>query len=143
MADTGLFLTRNPFRHQLILVVSPSEASFRLIERTLSSLDEVELRWHSDTIEALADVFMSHPPLLVAFGDSNAETLEFIQLVRNNRQFREMPVFAVLPEPQRFGKSLARRLRVEKFGTPLDNALLVSKAREILQAQPQNPSHKS
>src|SRR5688500_7619212 len=100
MANTASFLGRNPFGHPLVLVVSPSEGSFRLIERQLGRLPDAELTWHSETIEALADIFMSRPALLVVFGDSNAETLEFVRLVRNNRQFRDLPIFAVLPEPQ-------------------------------------------
>lgn len=131
MANTASFLGRNPFGQPLVLVVSPSEASFRLIERQLARLPEAELLWHSDTIEALADIFMSRPALLVVFGDSNSETLEFVKLVRNNRQFRELPIFAVLPEPMRLGQKLDKRLNIERFSTPLDNAALYAKALQI------------
>lgn len=114
--------------------MSPSEASFRLVERQIGGIDNVEMRWHSETIEALADIFMSHPVLLVVFGDTNVETLEFVQLVRNNRNFRELPIFAVLPEPQRMRQKMDKRLNIEKFSTPLDASQLYARAKDIIKA---------
>lgn len=137
MSKTASFLsslTSNPFRHHLILVITPSDASYRLVERNLNSLTDCELRWHSDTIEALADIFMSRPALLVVFGDTNAEGLEFIQLVRNNQHFRELPIFAVLPEPVKIGQNAGKRLNIERFTTPLDSSQLLSRASQILHA---------
>lgn len=136
-------LASNPFHHHLILVVSPSESSFRLVERNLNRLTDCELRWHSETIEALADIFMSRPALLVVFGDSNAEGLEFIQLVRNNRQFRELPVFAVLPEPVKLGQKAGKRLNIERFSTPLDNSHLFLRASQILHPGETPPATKT
>ena len=118
-----------------MLIFTPSETSFRILERHLARLPESELHWHSDTIEALADIFMSRPLLLVVFGDNNAETLAFIRLVRNNSQFRELPVFAVLPEPERLGQRLGRRMNIERFGTPLDASLLYAKALAVIEGK--------
>lgn len=119
--------------------MSPSDASYRLVERQIGGIDNVEMRWHSETIEALADIFMSHPVLLVVFGDTNAETLDFVQLVRNNRHFRELPIFAVLPEPQRMRQKMDKRLNIEKFSTPLDSSQLYARAKEIIKAKQAQP----
>lgn len=132
MSETGLFFAAHPFGHYVVLVFSPSEASFRLLERHLGSLEGAELRWHSDTIEGLADIFMSHPALLVVFGNTNTETMDFIQLVRNNRNFRDLAIFAVLPEPMRLRHKMSKRNNIERFGTPLEGTQLFTKAQEIL-----------
>ncbi|HEY9840849.1 MAG TPA: hypothetical protein V6D23_10365 [Candidatus Obscuribacterales bacterium] len=139
MAETGFFLSGNPFGQQLVLAVTPSETSFRLLERQLSRLEDVELRWHSETIEALADIFMSRPALLVVFGDTNAQTLEFIQLVRNNRQFRDLVVFAVLPEPVRMGQKVGKRLNIERFTTPLESSQLYTRVRQVIETKQSQP----
>lgn len=120
-------------RERLILVISPSEASFRLIERILEKLPDTELRWHSRTIEALADIFMARPDLVVVFGDSNQESFGFIQLVRNNTDFHATPVFAVLPEPLRLRHRFVRHLKIsEFFSTPLDSSKVYQQAKQIL-----------
>lgn len=131
-------------QERLVLVVSPSEVSFNLIERTLGRISDAELRWHSDTIEALADIFMSHPHLLVVFGDSNHETLEFIQLVRNNSDFQALTVYAVLPEPLKFRQRFTKHLKIaEVFSTPIDTARLYSQAMAVLFPEPSKTPNQS
>lgn len=132
MSDLDLFASTNPLSHHLILIFSPSDASYRLLERNLTRLPQTEIRWHSETIEALADLFMSRPGLLMVFGDTNAETMEFIQLVRNNHQFREQAIFAILPEPQRLRQKIDKRQKIERFSTPIDGQLLLNKTLEVL-----------
>lgn len=112
-------------RDRLILIYSPSEVSFSIVERTLDRVSNSELRWHSNTIEALADIFMSKPDLLLVFGDSNHESLEFVQLVRNNPDFQELPIYAVFPEPLKFRHRFIRHLKIsEIFSTPIDSPRL-------------------
>ncbi|MGV3526100.1 MAG: hypothetical protein ACO1RX_17910 [Candidatus Sericytochromatia bacterium] len=133
-SDPSSFLAQDPFRKQLMLVMAPSEASFRILEKTLGRFPQGELRWHSETIDALADVFMAKPQILLVFGDSNQESLAFIRLVRNNSQFHDMPIFAIFPEPERFGQRLTRKgLSIQEvFSTPIDGPALYAKAAKIL-----------
>jgi len=120
-------------RERLMLVVSPSEVSFSILERTLERVPNTVLRWHSNTIEALADIFMSKPDLLVIFGDDNHETLEFAQLVRNNSDFQELPIFAVFPEPLKFRQRFIRHLKIsEIFSTPIDTTRLYEQAKVLM-----------
>jgi len=120
-------------RDRLILVVSPSEVSFSILERTLDNVPNTELRWHSNTIEALADIFMSKPDLLLVFGDTNHESLEFAQLVRNNQDFQQLEVYIIFPEPLNFRQRFIRHLKVsEVFSTPIDTGRLFKQAAALL-----------
>lgn len=133
MNQKSLF-EHNPFRIPLILVVAFSESAYRIIENHLQKYFEgqAEIRWHSDTIEALADIFMSKPDLLIIFGDNNQEGLDFLQLVRNNHNFKSLPVFMVFPEPLRY-KDKKNRLNIaEVFSTPINGSQIHQRTRELL-----------
>ena len=140
MSNLDLFADPHPLVHHVIIIFSPSDSSYRLVERHLERIPQVELRWHSDTIEALADLFMSHPGIVVVFGDSNAQGYDFIRLIRNNPHFRDQPIFAVLPEPENFKDKLNKRMSIERFSTPIDGSAMYKKAMEVLKLKPANPA---
>ncbi len=121
------------FQKPLVLIKASSETSFRIVETLLQGREDLELRWHSDTIEALADIFFSKPKLLIVFEDSNTEGIQFLELVRNNAQFREMSAFLILPEPLKFKHKLKKPLNVtERFTTPLNHGLFFESLTKAL-----------
>jgi hypothetical protein len=127
-----LFNLRDPFQKKLAVVMASNETSFRLIERVLVRVPDIDLRHCKSKIEALAEIFMFKPGLVIAFCDKNEETLSFIQLVRNNANFRNTPVFAVFTEPQTWRQKLRRGLHIaEKFETPLVPDILYAKAEGV------------
>lgn len=118
---------------QNILVWTPSESSFRIIERVLGKLDNVEVHWHSSIIDALADIFMRRPPLILVFGDTNPESLEFARLVRNHADFKKTPLFAVLPENIKLQSRLIKKLQItEIFQTPVEPGRLFNRAHQVI-----------
>lgn len=118
---------------QHILIWTPSESSFRIVERVLAKLENVEIHWHSQVIDALADVFMRRPPLIVVFGDTNQESIEFSRLVRNHDDFKATPIFAVLPENIKFKARIGKKLALtEVFQTPIEPGRLFNRAHQII-----------
>ena len=110
------------FNKSLVLVKASADTSYRVIETPLKKQGNLEIRWHSDTIEALADIFFSKPKLIIVFEDSNTEGLDFLELVRNNPQFADLQAFLVLPEPLKLKHKLRKSLgKTERFSTPIDH----------------------
>jgi hypothetical protein len=110
------------FNKSLVLVKASADTSYRIIETLLKQQENIEVRWHSDTIEALADIFFSKPKLLIVFEDSNTEGFDFLELVRNNPQFVELQAFLILPEPLKLKHKLRKSLgKTERFSTPIDH----------------------
>ena len=133
MASDALNLERDPFRVPLVLVCAFSETSFRILQKSLGNRDDLNLRWHSETIEALADIFMQKPDLLIVFQEKNEDSLAFLQLVRNRQASRNLPVFVIFPQPQRFWLRWSRKLNIlERFTTPVDHARLLQRTREVI-----------
>lgn len=133
MANEALNLGKDPFRVPLVLVFAFSDTSFRILQKSLGSRDDFELRWHSDTIEALADVFMQKPDLLIVFQEKNEESLAFLQLLRNRADCRNVPVFVVFPQAQRFWLRWGNRYHIlERFSTPIDHSQLLQRTREVI-----------
>lgn len=123
-------------RKRLILLLSPSEVSFSLVEKIVDRIPNTEFRWHSNIIEALADIFMSKPDLLIVFGDSNHESLEFVQLVRNNPDFQNLSIYTILPEPLNFRQRFLGHLKItETFSTPIDSVRFHTQAMLLLKPQ--------
>lgn len=128
---------KDPFRKKLVVVMAPNEASFRLIERVLIRIPDLDLRHCKNKIEALAEIFMFKPGLLIVFCEKNDETLGFVRLVRNNPSFRNTPIFAVFTEPQTLAQKLKRGLNItEKFETPLVPDILHAKTEGVLNTEP-------
>lgn len=129
----------NPlFQKALVLVKASAETSYRIVETLLEKQPGVESRWHSDTIEALADIFFSKPRLLIVFEDSNDEGFNFLELVRNNPQFVDLPAFLVLPEPLKWKHKIKKPLgNTERFSTPIQHKLFFEELTKRLAARPQ------
>lgn len=129
----------NPLLQKALVIVKASaDTSYRIIETLLQKEPRVEARWHSDTIEALADIFFSKPQLLIVFEDSNDEGFAFLELVRNNSQFRELPAFLVLPEPLKWKHKIRKSLgNTERLSTPIQHKLFFEELTKILTAHPQ------
>lgn len=118
---------------QHILIWTPSESSFRIVERILNKLENVEIHWHSQVIDALADIFMRRPPLVVIFGDTNTESLDFARLIRNHHDFKKTPVFAILPENIKLQTRLIKKLGItEVFQTPVEPGRLFNRAHQVI-----------
>lgn len=110
------------FNKSLVLVKASADTSYRIIETLLKQQENVEIRWHSDTIEALADIFFSKPRLVIVFEDSNTEGFDFLELVRNNPQFVDLQAFLILPEPLKFKHKLRKSLgKTERLNTPIEH----------------------
>lgn len=115
-------LSNTLFNKFLVLVKASADTSYRIIETLLQKQDNVEVRWHSETIEALADIFFSKPKLIIVFEDTNTEGFDFLDLVRNNPQFADTQAFLILPEPLKFKHKLRKSLgKTERFNTPIDH----------------------
>ncbi len=129
----------NPLlQRALVIVKASADTSYRIIETLLQKEPAVEARWHSDTIEALADIFFSKPQLLIIFEDSNDDGFAFLELVRNNPQFRELPVFLILPEPLKWKHKIRKSLgNTERLSTPIQHKLFFEQLTKILMALPQ------
>lgn len=109
------------FDHHLVLVVASTDTSFRLVERNTHTIKNIDLKWQSQTIEALADIFMFRPALIIVFCDTNQEGLEFMSLVRNHPDFKQTPAVVICPEPLRNKKRLMRKYHLHDIlETPLD-----------------------
>lgn len=122
------------FRKNKVLLMAPSETSFRLIERMLINKPGLDLHHAATFIEALADVFMLKPQLIIVFCDSNDETQHFIRLLRNNPQFAEVPVFAIYTEPLTWLQKMRQGLHIlEKFETPLIPDIFWRKVQGVLE----------
>ncbi len=134
MLSDALNLERDPFRVPLVLVFATSDTSFRILQKSLGHREDFELRWHSETIEALADIFMQKPDLLIIFQEKNEESLAFLQLVRNRKACRGIPVFVVFPQVQRFALRWGgNRFNIlERFVTPIDHQRLIQRTRETI-----------
>jgi len=131
-----LFAADSSFASKDILIMTPNESSFRLLERTLMKLEGLELHWHTRVIDALADIFMLRPALIVVFGDTNQESLDFIQLVRNHADFRKTAIFVVLPENVKLKSRLRKKLNImEVFETPIESGRLYTRTQTVLLAQ--------
>lgn len=124
----------NPlFQKPLVLVKASADTSYRIINTLLQKQEGVEVRWHSDTIEALADIFFSKPKLLIVFEDSNDEGLEFLELVRNNPQFTDLRAFLILPQPLKLKHKMRKSLgNTERFSTPIDHSLFFDNLKKLL-----------
>lgn len=133
MLSEALNLGKDPFRVPLVLVFAFSDTSFRILQKSLGSRDDLELRWQSETIEALADIFMQKPDLLIIFQEKNEESLAFLQLLRNRADCRNLPVFVIFPQPQRFWQRWGNRYHIlERFSTPIDQSRLLQRTREVI-----------
>lgn len=131
-----VFGLKDPFQKKLVVVMAPNETSFRLVERVLVRIPDLDLRHCKSKIEALAEVFMYKPGLLIVFCEKNDETLGFVRLVRNNPNFRNTPIFAVFTEPQTWAQKLKPGLHIaEKFETPLVPDILQAKTEGVLNLQ--------
>lgn len=110
------------FNKSLVLVKASADTSYRIIETLLQKQFNVEIRWHSETIEALADIFFSKPKLIIVFEDTNTEGFDFLELVRNNSQFADTQAFLILPEPLKLKHKLRKSLgKTERFSTPIEH----------------------
>jgi len=120
-----------------LLVMADSETYHRMVDNYTRDLPRLELRQVSDKIEALAEIFMYKPELLIVLLDSNQETIDFIHLVRNNPSFKELPIIAIFVEPLKFKHKWLSRLNLtEKFETPLSRAL-TDKIKEVFELKTQ------
>ncbi|MBF2052156.1 MAG: hypothetical protein IGS03_01675 [Candidatus Sericytochromatia bacterium] len=96
-------------------------------------MENIEIHWHSQVIDALADVFMRRPPLVVIFGDTNTESLEFARLIRNHQDFKKTPLFTILPENIKLQTRLIKKLGItEVFQTPVEPGRLFNRTRQII-----------
>lgn len=121
------------FNKSLVLVKASADTSYRIIETLLQKQENVDVRWHSETIEALADIFFSKPKLIIVFEDTNTEGFDFLELVRNNAQFANTQAFLIMPEPLKMRHKLRKSLgKTERFNTPIDHERFLEMFKKTL-----------
>lgn len=122
----------------LILVVSPQEKHFNFVDKALSSIAQLDVLWAEEKIQALSDIFMKKPQLIVVAFDTNDKTLEFVQLVRNNKAFKDLPVFVIFNEPLKIKHKWISKLNItEKFTPPMEIGLLKQQVLKLVEENQQ------
>jgi hypothetical protein len=114
-----------------VVVATPNDTSYRIVEKLLWDIPALEPIWMTEIIDALAEIFMHRPPVLIVFYDTNQETLDFIKLVRNNPAMKDMTIFAVFTEPLRW-RHKVQGGGLEKFETPLNSSGFLERLKEVL-----------
>ena len=119
-----------------IVVAAPSEPSFRLIERILVGVEQIQLHHARNLVDALADIFILKPVLVIVFSETNHDTLHLIQLIRNHPTYRVLPVIAVFHEPLTLLQKMRTNLRIKaSFETPLVTANFLAEVNKICQLE--------
>lgn len=131
LSPESLFRFESALQKVPVVVVTPNDTSYRIVEKMLWEIPAIEPILMAEVIDALAEIFMHRPPVLVVFYDTNQETLDFIRLVRNNPAMKEMTVFAIFTEPLRW-RHKVQSAGLEKFETPLNSSGFMARLKEVL-----------
>lgn len=121
------------FQKKTFLIVSPNQSYFRLIHKALRNVPDMELLWADETIRGLSEIFVQRPKGLIVMFESNQESLAFVQLVRNNAAFKDIPILTIFTEPLKWRhKWRYRRYRIWPLGTPIPVEKLIQKIQDIV-----------
>ena len=115
------------------MVVTPNQNYFRLINKILKDVPQLELLWAAEKIRGLSDLFMNRPKGLIIMFETNHESLDFLKLVRNNPSFEQLPVVMIFTEPLQFKQKMTKRLNITcKLGTPIPHQELQNQIKKMI-----------